>query len=79
MENPATIQPGGTVTVNPRRGAQDKDPWKYMSLSEIAGQTVDAQHVYDVHLGETLAPFVTLDPLRSVLPLKRGEHELPDG
>ena len=27
-ENPAVIQAGQTVTVNPRRGSQDKNPWK---------------------------------------------------
>ena len=27
-ENPATVQAGQTLTVNPRRGSQDKEPWK---------------------------------------------------
>ena len=76
-ENPATIQTGGTVTVNPRRGSQDKAPWKDLDLTAIEDQTVEAQHVFDVHLGETLAPYVTLDPLKAVLPLRSGEHEIP--
>ena len=76
-ENPTTIQTGGTVTVNPRQGSQDKTPWKDLYLTAIEDQTVEAQHVFDVHLGETLAPYVTLDPLKAVLPLKRGEHEIP--
>ena len=76
-ENPATIQAGGTVTVNPRQGSQDKAPWKGLDLTAITGQTVEAAHVFDVHLGETLAPYVTLDPLKAVLPLKSGEYEIP--
>ena len=35
--------------------------------------------MFDVHLGETIVPYATLDPLRAVLPLKRGEHEVPTG
>ena len=76
-ENPATIQAGGTVTVNPRQSSQDKPPWKDLNLTAITGQTVEAQHAFDVHLGETLAPYVTLAPLKAVLPLKSGEHEIP--
>ena len=76
-ENTATIQAAGTVTVNPRQGSQDKPPWKGLDLTAITGQTVEAQHVFDVHLGETLAPYVTLDPLKAVLPLKSGSYEIP--
>ena len=75
-ENPATIQAGGTVTVNPRRGRQDKTPWKGLDLTAITGQTVEAQHLFDVHLGETLAPYVALDPLRAVLPVRRDEYKI---
>ena len=68
-ENPAVIQAGQTVTVNPRLGPQDKDPWRSLNLDAITSQTVETQHVYDVHLGETLVPYATLDPLKAVLPL----------
>ena len=70
-ENPAIIQAGQTITVNPRRGSQDKPPWTTMDLRAITQQTIESQHVFDVHLGETIAPYVTLAPLRAVLPLKR--------
>ena len=65
------------MTVNPRRGNQDKAPWKDLQLPAITGQTVEAQHVYDMHLGETLAPYVTLHPLKAVLPPRSGEYEIP--
>ena len=76
-ESPTNIRAGRTITVNPRRGSQDKAPWKDLPLSELAGQTIENSHVYDVHLGETVVPYATLAPLQAVLPLKRGEYEIP--
>lgn len=76
-ENPAIVQAGQTVTVNPRRGAHDKRPWRDLDLSEITGQTIEKQHVFDVHLGESLAPYVPLAPLQAVLPLKRSDERIP--
>ena len=75
--NPATIQAAPTVTVNPRRGSQDKAPWRDLDLTAITGQTVENRHLFDVHLGETIAPYVTLEPLRALLPLKRGDADIP--
>ena len=75
--NPSIVQAGQTVTVNPRRGSQDKEPWKSLDLATLSEQTVEVAHVFDVHLGETIVPYATLDPLRAALPLKRGEHEVP--
>ena len=77
IRNPAIVQAGQTITVNPRRGSQDKEPWKSLDLATVSEQTVEVAHVFDVHLGETIVPYATLDPLRAVLPLKRGEHEVP--
>ena len=59
----------GTRLFNPRRGSQDKKPWKELPLGELADSTVETAHVFDVHLGETVAPYVTLPPLRAVLPI----------
>ena len=70
-ENPAIVQAGRTVTVNPRCGSQDKRPWCDLDLTAITQQTVESAHLFDVHLGETLAPYVTLDPLKALLPIKR--------
>ena len=78
-ENTALMRAGTgkTVTVNPRRGSQDKAPWKDLDLSEITAQTIETVHIFDIHLGETLVPYATLNPLRAVLPFNRGEYELP--
>ena len=76
-ENPAIVQAGQTVTVNPRRGSQDKRPWRDLDLTTISGQTIETQHVYKVHLGETLAPYACLDPLKALLPLRNSDREIP--
>ena len=76
-ENAAIVQAGQTITVNPRRGSQDKAPWRDLGLSSIAEQTVEHAHLYDVHLGETLVPYATLEPLKAILPVKRSEYEIP--
>ena len=76
-ENTAVVQIAPTVTVNPRRGGQDKVPWKDLDLTVITGQTVEKAHLFDVYLGETIAPYVTLEPLKALLPLKREDHTIP--
>ena len=76
-ENPAIVRAGRTVTVNPRRGAQDKRPWRDLDLTAITQQTVGEGHLFDVHLGETLVPYATLDPLKAILPLKRTDASIP--
>ena len=76
-ENTAVIQAGQTVTVDPRRGSQDKEPWRSLDLPAITGQTIEKAHVFNVHLGETIVPYATLDPLKAILPLKQGDARLP--
>ena len=76
-ENTAIVQAAPTVTVNPRRGSQDKTPWKDLDLTAITGQTVEKRHLFNVHLGETVGPYVTLEPLKALLPLKEGDAAIP--
>ncbi len=76
-ENTAIVRAAQTVTVNPRRGSQDKAPWKDLDLTKITGQTIERAHLFDVHLGETVAPYVTLEPLKALLPLKQGDAAIP--
>ena len=65
------------MTLNTRRGSQDKPPWKELDLTAISNQTIERRHLFDVHLGETVAPYVTLEPLQAILPLKQGEFTIP--
>ena len=76
-ESAARVRTPNTVVVNPRRGSSDNPPWKDLDLTAISEQTVETEHVFDVHLGETVVPYATLTPLKSALPLKRGDRELP--
>ena len=76
-ENTAIVQAGQTVTVNPRRGSQDKQPWRNIDLTAITAQTIETQHLFNVHLGETVIPYVTFAPLKAVLPVKREDKEIP--
>ena len=76
-ENTTVVKAGQTITVNPRRGSQDKKPWRDLDLTAITGQTIETRHVYDVHLGETVVPYATLDPLKAILPLRTGDAKIP--
>ena len=76
-ENAAIIQASQTSTVNPRRGSQDKKPWRSLDLTAITGQTIESRHLFDIHLGETLVPYATLEPLKAIFPMKRGDVQLP--
>ena len=76
-KNPASIQAGQTITVNPRYGVHDKKPWRNLDLGDITGQTVEKAHLFDVYLGETVVPYATLGPLKALLPLKTGDNEIP--
>ena len=48
-----------------------------MDLTAITGQTVENRHQFNVHLGETIAPYVALEPLKALLPLKQDDVALP--
>ena len=71
----AVVQARRTITVNPRRGPQDKSPWKTLDLTDITNQTIESLHVHNVHLGETVVPYATLKPLKAVLPVRRTDTE----
>ena len=77
--NTAVIRAGSTVTVNPRHGTQDKEPWRSLELAALTGQTIENAHLFHVHLGETVVPYATLEPLKALLPLKQGDVRLPKG
>ena len=76
-ENTAFVQAGQTITVNPRRGSQDKAPWRDLDLTAIMEQTIESRHIHDVYLNESLVPYAILEPLKAVLPVKRDEYRIP--
>lgn len=77
MEHTTLVRAAQTVRVRPRRGRNDKAPWKTLDLTAITGQTIEKAHLFDVHLGETVVPYAPLTPLKALLPLKQNDRELP--
>ena len=76
-QNPALVQAGQTVIVNPRRGSQDKEPWRGLDLITLAEQAIETQHIFNVYLGETVVPYGVLEPLTAVLPIKKSVADIP--
>ena len=75
-ESTAIVQAANRLNVSPRRSRQEKAPWRELELPQLAGLPIEAEHVLDVHLGETVAPYVLLEPLTAVLPLSMASGEL---
>jgi hypothetical protein len=67
--------PAGYRAVRSVRTAQEKRPWK--DLRALHG-TVEAEFIRPVHLGSTILPFRTLDPLLAVVPWDRTAKRLLD-
>lgn len=66
----------GLCHIVPRRSSQEKEPWRSLSnviIKRLSGP-MEEQYVYDVHLGETLAPYCLLDPAQALLPM-RERHD----
>ncbi len=68
----ATAIAAGIVSVSPRRSPQEKSPWKDLALEELADTHIEERHVWRVHLGATVVPYVLLEPRQVVLPARRG-------
>ena len=65
----AMLPAANTTNVKPRLGDQDKITYEGQ-LNKLEG-VVSNDHLFDVYLGECIAPFVALDPLRAALPIHR--------
>ena len=76
-ESTTTIHAGQTINVTSRRGSQDKKPWKDLNLAAIEERNIETAHLFELHLGETIAPYVHLEPMRALFPIKQGDHEMP--
>ena len=61
----------GLCEVKPHRGSQEKPPWKDLRQTEIRKLSgpMEENHIYDIHLGETVAPYILLEPQQVVLPI----------
>ena len=64
-----------TTNVRPRLSSQDKITYKGQ-LNRLEG-VVSNDHIFDVYLGECIAPYVALDPLKATLPVHRSTMTIP--
>ena len=71
-----TMTRQGIAHTQPRVSNLAKEPWRSLHLNQLRTPgTVEESHLFDVHLGETLAPYVTLPPLRAVLPIDKDNPQ----
>ncbi|WP_323672060.1 N-6 DNA methylase [Candidatus Poriferisodalis multihospitum] len=70
-ENPLTgpVAASDSIRVDPRRGPNDKKPWRSLNLDSLAQRTVERTHLFKVALGESIAPFLMLTPQLALLPI----------
>lgn len=66
----------GICRITPRRSANEKEPWKSLPAAQIRPLSgiIERRHVYPIHLGETVAPYILLEPLQAVLPMASKEQ-----
>ncbi len=72
--NQNRFAPPDTYVTHPRTGTQDK---KKYSVDELNGQVISGDNLFDVYLGESLAPYVTLPPLTAALPVSKTTMTMP--
>ena len=71
----AMLPAANTTNIKPRLGAQDKMKYEGQ-LNQLDG-VVSNDHLFDVYLGECIAPYVALDPLQAALPVHRTTMTMP--
>ena len=71
----AMIPTANTTNVKPRIGNQDKMKYE-AQLTQLEG-VVSNDNLFDVYLGECVAPYVTLHPLKAALPVHRPTMTMP--
>lgn len=72
--NENRFAPPDTFVTFPREGTQDKKKYNVESLN---GQIVSGDNLFNVYLGESLAPYVALPPLKAALPVSKATMVMP--
>ena len=75
LPHKASIPTADTTNVRPKLGNQDKVNYEGQ-LHQLEG-VVSNDHLFDVYLGECIAPFVALVPLKAALPVYRSTMTMP--
>ena len=71
----AMLPTANTTNVKPRLGNQDKVTYEGQ-MGQLDGIVHD-NHLFDVYMGECIAPYVALDPLTAALPAHRTTMIMP--
>ena len=71
----AMLPAANTTNVQPRLSKQDKMKYEGQ-LNQLEG-VVSNDHLFDVYLGECIAPYVALDPQKAALPVHRPTMTMP--
>ena len=71
----AMLPAANTTNVQPRLSKQDKMNYEGQ-LTQMEG-VVSNDHLFDVYLGECIAPYVALDPQKAALPVHRTTMTMP--
>ena len=71
----AMLPAANTTNVQPRLSKQDKVLYEGQ-LGQLEG-VVSNDHIFDVYLGECIAPYVALDRVKAALPVHRSTMTLP--
>ncbi len=61
--------------VSSQRSSQEKEPWKSLQPRELVNVPIEEEHIWDIYLGETVAPYVLLEPRKAVLPVRKEGTE----
>lgn len=75
VQESATALTPGIKKVSPQRSSQEKEPWKNLQPPKLANAPIEEEHIWDIHLGETVAPYVLLEARKAVLPVQKGNSE----
>ena len=71
----AMLPAANTTNVQPRLSSQDKITYEGQ-LNQLEG-VVSNDHLFDVYLGECIAPYVALNPQKAALPVRRPTMTMP--
>lgn len=63
------VAAAGTMRVSPHREFLGREPWRSLDLSEIVQQTVETNHLFDVALGASIAPYSFQRAYPALLPI----------
>lgn len=75
LDHTVMLPAANSTNVRPRLSSQDKITYDGQ-LNQLEG-VISNDHLFDVYLGECIAPYVALNPLKAALPVHRSTMVMP--